>query len=131
MQSNEALEPVIVRFNRGDRVMLDLSDLGDPPGEDQPQSIRDSYTRLMEVHGSLGTVVHGDDTRTFWERFIHRRTGQLSATVRVDWDDTHDVNPHRARRRRRKNPYLAQSVYRTQLRHTNQPRPERLGQAPA
>lgn len=125
MQSNEALEPVIIRFNRGDRVMLDMSALGDAPGEDEPERIRESYARLMEVHGSLGTVVRGDDTRTFWERFVHRRTGRPGATIAVDWDDTHDLNPHRARRRRRNRPYLAQVVYRTQLKHTDQPRPER------
>jgi len=125
MQSNDAPEPVIVRFNRGDRVILDLSALGDPPGEDQPESIRKSYARLMEVHGSLGTVVRGDDTRSVWERFVHRRTGQPGATIAVNWDETHDLNPRQARRRRKKRPYLAQVVYRTQLKHTDQPRPER------
>lgn len=106
------------RFNRGDRVMLDLSVMADPPGQDEPQRIRESHARLMAVHGSLGTVVRGDDNRNAWERFIHRRTGRPGATIRVAWDDQSGEEQH-GRRRRRNRPYLTPVVYRTQLRHVD------------
>ncbi|MDV3219823.1 hypothetical protein [Intrasporangium sp.] len=113
--------PDVPRFNRGDRVMLDLSPLLEPLGEDAAQRDRDAQTRMAAVHGSLGTVVRGDDTRNAIERLIHRVTGRPAATVRVDWDGTDDEPV--GRRRRRQRPYLTQVVFRSQLRHADVTRP--------
>jgi hypothetical protein len=74
---------------------------------------------MMQVHGSHGTVVRGDDTRTAVERVIHRMTGRPAATVRVQWDAQADVTS-KPRRRRRDRPYLTPVVYRSQLRHTDE-----------
>ncbi len=119
MESQEPAE--VVLFNRGDRVMLDLSAVAEPPGEDEPEAIRKSHARLMAVHGSLGTVVRGDDNRNAFERFIHRRTGRPAATIRVAWDAQAGQAPRR-RPRRKDRQYLSSVVYRSQLRHTDAPR---------
>lgn len=111
----------VARFNRGDRVMLDLSAVADPPDENAPPGVREAHTRMMGVHGTLGTVVRGDDTRNALERLIHRITGRPAATVRVDWDGSSDEPS--GRRRRRDRPYLTQVVYRSQLRHAEEPGP--------
>ena len=112
-------EPV---FNRGDRVELDLSALAEPPDETSPAKVREAHTRMMQVHGTLGTVIRGDDTRTAVERLIHRLTGRPAATVRVRWDgQADDARP--SRRRRRDRPYLTPVVYRSQLRHVDPPTP--------
>ncbi|WP_353353778.1 hypothetical protein [Intrasporangium sp. DVR] len=103
-------------FNRGDRVMLDLSALAEPPDESAAPRVHEAHARMMRVHGTLGTVVRGDDTRTLTERLIHRLTGRPAATVRVSWDAPSDETAA-PRRRRRDRPYLTPVVYRAQLRH--------------
>ena len=113
--------PYFVRFNRGDRVMLDLSALAEPPDEQAPPKVHEAHARMMKVHGALGTVVHGDDNRNAIERLIHRLTGRPAATVGVEWDGS-PQEPN-ARRRRRNQPYLTPVVYRSQLSHTGQQDP--------
>lgn len=108
--------PAFVRFNRGDRVMLDLSALAEPPDELAPPKVHEAHERMMQVHGALGTVIHGDDNRNALERLIHRLTGRQAATIGVDWDGTQLETS--AKRRRRNQPYLTPVVYRAQLRHT-------------
>lgn len=123
MESKEpsGVAPAFVRFNRGDRVMLDLSALAEPPDEQAPPKVHEAHARMMKVHGALGTVVHGDDSRNALERLIHRLTGRPAATVGVDWDGS-QPEPN-AKRRRRKQPYLTPVVYRSQLSHTGQQDP--------
>ena len=120
MESQEPSDavPDFVRFNRGDRVMLDLSAVAEPPDEGAPPKVHESHARMMRVHGALGTVAHGDDNRNPLERLIHRLTGRPAATVGVDWDGS-QPEPN-AKRRRRKQPYLTPVVYRSQLRHTGE-----------
>ena len=117
-QEPSGIAPDFVRFNRGDRVMLDLSALAEPPDEEAPPKVHESHERLMKVHGALGTVIHGDDNRNALERLIHRLTGRPAATIGVDWDGS-QLEP-KAKRRRRNQPYLTPVVYRAQLRHTGE-----------
>lgn len=117
---DRSAEPV---FNRGDRVELDLSALAEPPDEAAPAKVREAHTRMMQVHGTLGTVIRGDDTRTAVERLLHRLTSRPAATVRVRWDGQ-AVDARPSRRRRRDRPYLTPVVYRSQLRHADRPAPE-------
>jgi hypothetical protein len=118
MESQEppGAPPDFVRFNRGDRVMLDLSAVAEPPDDEAPPRIHEAHERMMKVHGALGTVVHGDDNRNVIERFVHRLTGRPAATIGVNWDGTQLETS--ARRRRKNRPYLTPVVYREQLRHT-------------
>ena len=128
MESQEpsGVPPDFVRFNRGDRVMLDLSALAEPPDEQALPKVHEAHARMMKVHGALGTVIHGDDNRNAIERLIHRLTGRPPATVGVEWDGSQPA-PN-TRRRRRNQPYLTPVVYRSQLSHTGQqghgPRPQ-------
>ncbi|HET6667373.1 MAG TPA: hypothetical protein VFG98_08855 [Intrasporangium sp.] len=130
MESQEPLgvAPAFVRFNRGDRVMLDLSALAEPPDEQAPPKVHEAHDRMMKVHGALGTVVHGDDNRNLVERLVHRLTGRPAATVRVDWDG--NIPEPGVKPPRRWQPYLTPVVYRSQLRHSGEQSPHHAPEQP-
>ncbi len=76
-----------VRFNRGDRVRLDLSQFVEPPATGETAEVREAHAQMMRHHGRLGTVVKGDDSQNPLQRLYHRLTGRPPVVVRVAWDD--------------------------------------------
>jgi len=76
-----------VRFNRGDRVRLDLSQFAEPPATGETADVREAHAQMMRHDDRLGTVVKGDDGQSPLQRLYHRLTGRPPAVVRVEWDD--------------------------------------------